>query len=196
MSILVTGFLPFLGEKLNPSQLLLQSCQNIAGVDTLLLPVSYSEATRVLREHLEKKSYDSVVMLGQAGGREKISLERIAINWQETLHADETGVRPPARRLHENAEEDAYFSSLPLEKIFARLESLKIPVEISFSAGAFVCNAVFFEAAHLLDGSKTRCGFIHIPYLPEQVLDKPDKPSMPLAQMQSALAAIISEIGT
>ena len=116
MAVLITGFLPFLGEKLNPSELLLKSSEGLSGVKTLRLPVSYKDAVRVLLAHLATNSYDVVVMLGQAGGRSKISLERIAVNWQESAYADEQGFHPAAGSKIDEAHPNAYFSTLPLEK--------------------------------------------------------------------------------
>lgn len=194
--ILITGFQPFLGESLNPSEQLLSLTKNWSLTDkrlsTLLLPVTYADAFPRLLEHLEKNTYDYVVMLGQASGRSKISLERVALNWQESVHPDEAGYIPqPARAIRTDAV-SALFSTLPLEEIKTRLQENNIPAEISFTAGAFVCNSIFFQAAHYLAEHKVANGFVHVPMLPEQAAKKPGTPSMPLEQMEEALKLIIS----
>ena len=190
--ILVTGFEAFLGETINPSGLLLKSAALIPRVDALPLPVAFEKAFPILKTQLQKENYHFVLLLGQAARRDKISLERVAINWRETENADNEGVTaiPGHNILPET--ENAFFSTLPLDEMLVALQALEIPVEISYTAGAYVCNDLFFKTAHLLQNTHTRCGFIHVPFLPEQVVQKPGVPSMPLATMEKALKALIA----
>lgn len=178
---------------MNPSELLLKSLHGMPQVDTLLLPVSFNEAFERLQQHLQRQSpYDALLLLGQAGGRSKISLERIAINWRESKSADNSGLAADPGHLIQTQGENAYFSTLPLEEMKQALEALQIPVEISFSAGAYVCNDLFYRAAAHFAKSSTSCGFIHVPYLPEQTVNKPNAPSMPLIQMERAVKTLIA----
>lgn len=189
--ILVTGFEAFKGERINPSQLLLQSLVNIPQVDILLLPVSFEKAFLILQVKLQQEHYDYVLLLGQAGGRDKVSLERVAINWRETESADNDGVNAyPGHPILQESE-PAYFSSLPLVAMRDSLHALQIPVEISFTAGAYVCNDLFFKTAHLLKNTATCCGFIHVPYLPAQTEQKPGMASMELVTMENAIKALL-----
>ena len=190
--ILITGFEAFLGEKINPSSLLLQRVSSFPGVDTLLLPVSFERAFAQLQNFSKDKNYDAILMLGQAGGRAKISLERVAVNWRENANADNDGtIARPGHLIDENKEK-AFFSTLPLEAMKHALERLQIPVEISFSAGAYVCNDLFFKVADSLQSKQTLCGFIHVPYLPEQTENKPGTPSLSLETMERAVKALIA----
>lgn len=192
MKILVTGFEAFLNESINPSQLLLESVAPIAGVNTLLLPVAFEKAFLLLDSQQKKENYQFVFLLGQAGQRSKISLERVAINWRETEIPDNEGITAwPGHKVIADTE-NAFFSTLPLEEMRKALQALEIPVEISYTAGAYVCNDLFFKTAHLLHNTASRCGFIHVPYLPEQVLNKPGVSSMDSATMQKALQALIA----
>ena len=190
--LLLTGFLPFLGESINPSQQLIESLtlDDQAWVDTLLLPVSFKAAPETLFQHLSQKNYKSVVMLGQAGGRSCISLEKVALNWVETNHPDENGYTPKMWLIDPTADK-AFFSEWPLQELEKNLKAKNIPVEISFSAGTFVCNYLYFRTAAELALMKRSCLLIHFPYLPEQTVNKKGTPSMEFSVMQKGLQEIL-----
>lgn len=193
--ILVTGFGPFLGEKINPSEILLEWLKEDFSlkVDTLLLPVSFKQAPGILLGHLSQGDYDLIILLGQAGGRAKINLERVALNWVETGTSDEDSYRPRPGVISQEGD-SALFSTSPLTEWRDKLIEKKLPVEISLSAGGFVCNYLYYHALQWVQENKKTAGacFIHVPYLPEQVLDKPGIPSMELEQMKIVLAHILS----
>lgn len=204
--VLVTGFEPFLGEPINPSAMILTEIRKnfefSGSVETLLLPVSFSKAAKILSEKIvsAKETYQVVLMLGQAGGRKRICLERVALNWIETEHPDEDGVNPSQGRIDEIAAA-AFFSTAPVSDWKSLLASQGLPVEVSLSAGGYVCNYLYFKALQLrlsLPSSPQMC-FIHVPYLPEQVLGKPAEngvslPSLPLNQMVQGVELILKNI--
>jgi len=192
--VLLTGFEPFLKESINPSQQLALEFQSKC--DTLVLPVSYQRSWEVLRSHLQKNSYDFVLMLGQAGERKAIGLERVAINLQDTETADEDGEQRLQTRISESGP-DAFMNSLPLRPWSQALQRMQLPVEISFSAGAFVCNSIYYQAFELKKamGLKTEILFVHVPYLPEQVAEKKEgTPSVPLVMMKQTVLALLELI--
>ncbi len=204
MKILITGFEAFLGETINPSQMLVQSIQqnkstwqlelSSVQIDCLLLPVGFDLAFAKLKAHLATNNYDSILMFGQAGGRSKISIERIAINWKESKNPDnENQTFWPGQEIISN-NTPAYFSGLPINQIIQNLETAQIPCEISYSAGAYVCNDLFYQLSDFLKNQKTTCGFIHVPYLPEQVTDKPNTACMSFETMQNALKVILKTL--
>lgn len=193
--ILVTGFKPFLGEKINPSEILLEHIKRdfAASVDTLVLPVSFAECFSTLSKKFYGDAYSHVVMLGQAGGRDKVCLERVALNWIETSKPDEDGYTPKQQKIDDG--EAALFCALPLSDLAEDLKSKNLPVKISLSAGGYVCNYLYYRVLQDLAGSKsaTRAVFIHVPYLPEQLSDKPEgTPGMDIETMKAALYPIIS----
>lgn len=194
MKLLLTGFEPFLGEKINPSQKLVEAISEDpefqSWVSGLVLPVSFKKAPDLVMDAMTEGSFDAVLMLGQASGRDKISLERTAVNWVETTHADENGYRPPVGRIDSQAEQ-AFFSDWPLDKMKKKLEDKKIPVEISFTAGAFVCNYLYFRTSCELSLMKKSSLFVHVPYLPEQVVGKPGTASMDFSVMKAGLVEIL-----
>ncbi len=194
-SILITAFEPFGGEALNPSALILEKLRSLPGVDAVLLPVTFSGAFEGLQERLQKQDYDYILCLGQAGGRSKISLERIAINLIDTRTADEGGVtiheQPilPGRPL-------AYMTSFSLREMAHELNSSGHSVEVSNSAGLFVCNYIYFQTLAWLEKNmkKTKAVFIHIPYCPEQMAGKPNgTPFMELTQMENCILDFINQ---
>jgi pyroglutamyl-peptidase len=191
MKLLLTGFEPFLGEKINPSQLLVDEVakhRDFSWVETMILPVSFKAAPQVLSRKIQEGNYKGVVMLGQAGGRDKISLERVALNWVESRAADETGFIPPTGPITATANA-AYFCEWPLGEIKKQLEGKNIPSEVSFSAGAFVCNYLYFLMAAQTSIPSV---FVHVPYLPDQTLNKPDQPSMDFSMMKSGIFEILN----
>lgn len=195
--ILISGFLPFQGELVNPSELLLQWIKSEFHdkVDTILLPVSFNRAHLLLQSQLQKKNYKSLLMLGQAGGRGRICLERVALNWIETDVPDED-LFLPSRGPIANQGPAAMFTNLPIELWKTRLASDMEQVEISLSAGGYVCNQLYFKSMEWLklNNIETSACFIHVPYLPEQTLNKPQSVSMPLEEMQRILRKLLSFI--
>ena len=131
-------------------------------------------------------------MLGQAGGRKAVCLERVAINWAEASAADEDGYRPPLAPLINNAPSSYivdFFSSQWKDHL-----SKTGPTEISLSAGAFVCNSIYFQALHTFANMKMPILFVHLPYLPEQTKHKPEMPSMSLETQKKILIELLQMI--
>jgi pyroglutamyl-peptidase len=189
---LVTGFTPFGGEAVNPSQLIAQELDGdmIAGhrIVGATLPTEFATSLVALKELLQRHKPTLVLAVGQAAGRAEISLERVAVNLIDARIADNAGAQPVDVAVVENAP-NAYFSTLPLKAMLAGLQQAGIPAALSHSAGTFVCNQVFFGLAHALarSRSRTRGGFVHVPYLPEQSARHAGAPGMPLATMIRAL---------
>lgn len=190
-SILVTGFEPFLGEKINPSEKLL--AQLSPQFDKLLLHVSFSRGFDQLQSQLQKKHYDFVLLLGQAGGRAKIGMERIAINRIDTEHPDEAGNVFSNTMILKGGPE-ACISPLPLRDWQRQAESQQLPIEISNSAGLFVCNYVYYQTLQILKRPESAL-FVHFPFLPEQVLGKPaGTASMDFSTMKRGLDFVLERI--
>ena len=188
--VLVTGFDPFGGEAVNPSQQIAQALDGeiIAGhrIVGAILPTEFGAAPATLEKLIARHRPALVLALGQAGGREGISLERVAINLIDARIRDNAGSQPVDVRIVDNAA-NAYFSTLPIKAMLQRLHAAGIPAALSQSAGAFVCNQVFYALMHALRRRRTRGGFVHVPYLPEQAARHACAPSMPLDAMVGAV---------
>jgi len=194
-AVLVTGFDPFGGDRLNPSWEVAQALHGLeVGGHRVVagqLPTEFGRAWPAQQALLQVHQPRLVVCCGQAGGRAAISLERVAINVQDARIADNAGARPIDEPVVSDPQAPAaYFTSLPIKAMRRALLQAGIPAEVSQTAGTFVCNHVFYGLMHqLAQGGLlgVRGGFIHLPWLPGQ-----GTPSMPLAQAVTALHAAIA----
>jgi pyroglutamyl-peptidase len=190
--VLVTGFAPFGGETVNPSQLIAQALHDrqIAGhrVVGATLPTEFAASLPALKKLIARHEPVLALALGQAGGREGISLERVAINLIDARIPDNAGAQPIDVPVIKNAP-NAHFSTLPLKAMLTRLHAAGIPAALSHTAGTFVCNQVFFGLAQSLSRrrKRVRAGFVHVPYLPEQAARHSGAPAMALEEMIEAV---------
>ncbi|REI05418.1 pyroglutamyl-peptidase I [Staphylococcus felis] len=195
MNILVTGFDPFGGESVNPAlEAVKQLPSNIGEhqIDTLEIPTVFHQSIEVIKMQLAQKYYDIVIAVGQAGGRSEITPERVAINIDDARIADNQGQQPIDQPIQlEGA--PAYFTRLPVKRMVEEMKKNGIPASLSNSAGTFVCNHIMYQLAYLADTiyPTLKTGFIHVPFAPDQVLDKPGKPSMSIPLMTKGLEIAI-----
>lgn len=194
--ILLTGFEPFGGEPVNPSReiALALDGESIAGhrVVAAVLPVAFAPAPLLLENLIDQHRPALALALGQAGGRSELSLERVAVNLVDARIPDNENLQPFDRAVVEGAPV-AYFSSLPVKAMQARLRTLGIPCALSMSAGTYLCNQVFYALAHLIATRHAglRGGFMHVPWLPEQATRHSGEPSMALATMIEGVRAAL-----
>lgn len=194
--ILLTGFEPFGGESTNPSWTAAREAAALLraeghDVQAVELPCVFGDARSALEEALERYNPDLVICAGQAGGRSRISLERIAINCDDARIPDNAGKAPVDEPVVPGGPA-AYFSSLPVKAALAALTAAQIPAEVSQTAGTYVCNHLFYGLMHTLrlrPGS--RGGFVHVPYASEQLPDGSGTPSLPVELMTQALAVVV-----
>jgi pyroglutamyl-peptidase len=194
--LLVTGFEPFGGESVNPAMDLLPRLarRRIEGhrVATALLPVAFGAALTELAHAMERERPMLVLAIGQAGGRARLSLERVALNLIDARIPDNAGAQPVDVPVIADAPA-AYFSSLPLKAALLALHERGIPAELSLSAGSYVCNAVFFALRHLAESAPgiPRAGFLHLPFLPAQAARHAGAPSMALETMLDGVETVL-----
>lgn len=183
MKVLVTGFDPFGGENVNPAlEAVKMLPETIAGAEIIKLevPTVFDKSGAAVEKAIESNSPDLVLCVGQAGGRTAISIEKVAINLQEARIADNEGNQPTDKKIKEDGE-SAYFATLPVKAMVMNVRKNNIPSHISYSAGTFVCNDIMYNLLYTLNKKypHIRGGFIHVPFIPEQVVDKADgTPSM------------------
>jgi pyroglutamyl-peptidase len=191
--ILISGFEPFGGESINPSWeavKLLPDGEESFDVEKILIPTVYSEAAEMLYKRAVEIGADMVISVGQAGGRAAITPEVLGINLREASIADNAGVVHSGEPIRDGAP-SAYFSTVAVRDMVSALREQGIPAALSYSAGAFVCNDVLYTLLDRFDKSGVKIGFIHVPYIPEQTMDKENKPSMPLEKIADALRIAI-----
>lgn len=198
MKILVTAFDPFGGEKVNPALEAVKQLDHTIGehtITTLEIPTVFHESKDVIQHELEQRHYDVVLSIGQAGGRFNITPERVGINIDDARIADNKGNQPIDVTIQQDGA-PAYFSNLPVKAMTKAIKEAGIPASLSNTAGTFVCNHVLYQLGYLADKFYPNLlfGFIHVPFIPEQVTDKPDKPSMSLDTITKGLTAAIHAI--
>ena len=207
MKILVTGFEPFNGGTINPSEQIVYRLAAPEGVTLIkeILPVEFKKSTLLLKELFEKHQPDIVLSIGQAGGRAEISVERVAINLNNVKSSNGSKLLPdnagdmPIDEPIESDGEAAYFATLPIWEMVEVMQQQGIPAGISNTAGTYVCNHVMY--VNLYQAAKNypfmKAGFIHVPFLPEQIAHREDKDrlaAMPLENMVKALQAVVNKL--
>ena len=186
--LLITGFDSFDNASVNPSWEAVKLLPETIGdyeIHKLQLPTVYGKAPRLLLEKAALLQPDVIISVGQAGGRDAVTPERIAVNIRAARIADNEGTLLDGDRIAPDGPA-AYFSTLPVEAIRDAIRAAEIPSAVSNTAGTFVCNDVLYSLLHHYAGSGVRCGFIHVPYLPEQ-----GQPNLPLTDTVKALTAAI-----
>ncbi len=190
--ILLAGFEPFGGEISNPAMELLAELQGerVSGhrIASVLLPVTFSDAVHDIERALERERPALALGIGQAGGRSRLSLERVALNLVDARIADNAGQQPIDAPVIDSAP-DAYFTTLPVKAMLRAMIERGIPAELSLTAGTYVCNAMFFALLHFAATRwpALRAGFLHVPFLPAQAARHPGAPSLDLATMHEGV---------
>ena len=189
--LLITGFDPFGGAKINPSWEAVRRLPDQIGdcvLYKLEIPTVFVKAAETILSAATEFEPDVILCVGQAGGRSAITPERIAVNICDARIPDNAGNQPNGERIVSDGPA-AYFSTLSPEVMRDAILAVDIDATVSNSAGAFVCNDTLYRLLHHYQNTPVKVGFVHIPYLPEQGI-----PSLPLADTIAALTAAIRAI--
>ncbi|MCD7034078.1 pyroglutamyl-peptidase I [Metabacillus sp. GX 13764] len=189
--VLLTGFDPFGGEEINPSW---EAVKRLDGIQTeniemmaVQLPTVYRESIAILEQQIKKHQPEIVICVGQAGGRLHVTPEKVAINLDDARISDNAGNQPIDREIASTGPA-AYFTGLPIKRMAERMKENNIPASVSYTAGTFVCNHIFYGLMDYIHrtSSTIRGGFIHIPFIHEQAMDK-QAPSLSLDTIVKAI---------
>jgi len=197
MKILVTGFEPFGGSRVNPSGQVVNRLEQmkIEGVELTpcILPVDQAESVRVLLQNYQQAVPDVVLCLGEASHRAGISIERVGINLMDYRIPDNQGNMVIDQPVVPGGPA-AYFATLPVRKIAEALSAVGIPAELSLSAGSFLCNQVLYTILHTiaLAQDPVQAGFIHLPSLPEQAAKQ--NQTIPRMSIETSLFGVVNAI--
>ena len=198
MKILVTGFDPFGGEKVNPALEAVKSLPSEihgAEIHWVAIPTIFYRSAEVLEAEIVRFQPDAVLCIGQAGGRASLTPERVAINQDDARIPDNQGNQPIDTPIRLDGQA-AYFSTLPIKAMVQAIKEEGLPATVSNTAGTFVCNHLMYQALYLADKKfpNMRAGFMHIPYMTEQVINKPNTASMNLTDIVRGIQAAIGAI--
>ena len=195
MKVLVTGFEPFGGEKVNPA---LEAIKGLpseihgAEVSWLEVPTVFHKSAQVLEEEMSRYQPDFVLCIGQAGGRTSLPPARGAINHDAARIPDNEGNHPLDLPIRPDGA-SAYFSNLPIKAMVQAIKKEGLPASVSNTAGTFVCNHLMYQALYLVEKKfpHVKAGFMHIPYMMEQVVNRPTIPAMSLVDIRRGIEAAI-----
>jgi len=199
MKILVTAFDPFGGESINPALeavKLMKDKIDGAEIVKLEIPTVFRKSINKVAEAIVKENPDVVLSIGQAGGRFEVTPERVAINVDDARIPDNEGNQPIDVPIYEDGA-PAYFTTLPVKAMVEAIREAGLPSSLSNSAGTFVCNHIMYGVLYQIEkmGKNIRAGFIHVPFIPEQVARRPaPAPCMSMVDIAKALEAAVSAI--
>ncbi|WP_350343372.1 pyroglutamyl-peptidase I [Proteinivorax tanatarense] len=193
--VIITGFDPFGKDEINPSwEAVKRLPDEIEGakIEKIEIPTVFHKSVEELIQKIELSAPDIVICVGQAGGRFDITIERVAINLDDARIPDNENNQPIDKKIAEKGE-SAYFSNLPIKAMARKIREGGIPASVSNTAGTFVCNHIMYGLLHYINKNDLakRGGFIHVPYIPSQVTNKPNVPSMALDDIVTGLTLAI-----
>lgn len=182
MKILLTAFEPFGGDNVNPAQEAVALVANeVAGAQIVKIdvPVVFGKAIETVRAAMEREQPDAVLCIGQAGGRFGLTPERVAINVDDGRIPDNEGNQPVDQPIFADGA-PAYFATLPVKAMVTAIKDAGLPASLSNTAGTYVCNHLMYGVLYHIHRSwpAMRGGFMHVPFLHEQVLTRPNTPSL------------------
>jgi pyroglutamyl-peptidase len=195
LKALVTGFEPFGGDAVNPSSMAVDRLKKRYGslvVHTATLPCSFARSAGVLQKAIDKARPDIVLCVGLAGGRSELCLERVGINVQDARIRDNDGKQPIDKPVVKDGPA-AYFATLPIKACVAAMRKAGLPAAVSNTAGTFVCNHILYSLMDIAQDHPVafRGGFLHIPYVPEQVARLGAAPSMAVEDIVRGIEIIL-----
>ena len=190
--LLITGFEPFGGEEINPSWESVSRLPDKIGGYTLTklrIPVEFGKAAEAVLEKANEISPDAILCIGQAGGRAAICPELVAINLRFAKIPDNGGYQPKDEPIVTDGP-CAYFATVPARKMAEAIAVAGVAAQVSYSAGAYVCNDLLYTLLHRYQNTQTKVGFVHIPYSAEQGKE----PAMDMADMLKGLTVAIENL--
>ena len=198
MKILLKSFEPFGGDTVNPAQEAVALVRDeIAGASIVKVgvPVVFGKSVETVRAAMEAEKPDVVLCIGQAGGRFGLTPERVAINIDDARIPDNEGNQPLDSAIFEDGA-PAYFTSLPVKAMVAAIREAGIPSSLSYTAGTYVCNHLMYGVLYHIAKSypEMRGGFMHVPFLHEQIMNRPNTPSLSKEDIVRGIEAAIEAI--
>lgn len=186
--LLITGFDAFGGSDRNPSWLAVEQLPREIGDYTLCklnIPTVFGLAAETVLKIAEEFRPHVILCVGQAGGRDAVTPERIAVNIRDARIPDNQGFQPGGEPINADGPA-AYFATVPVKRMAQAIRDAAVPGTVSNTAGTFVCNDVLYTLLHHYAGTSTQVGFIHVPWMPEQ-----GSPNLTLDRTIAALEAAI-----
>ena len=189
--LLITGFNPFGGEKINASWEAVKQLPEQIGkfsIRKCMIPTEFCRGAQTVLDAAKEYQPDVILCIGQAGRRGAVTPEQVGVNFRNARIPDNAGMQPREERIVPDGP-DRYFATVPVEAMVEAIGATGCPAAVSKSAGSFVCNDVLYSLLHHYHDTLVQVGFIHVPRIPEQ-----GEPNLPLEMIAAALQAAISVI--
>ena len=200
MKLLLTAFDPFGGSPINPALEAVKLVANQIGdvqIVKLEVPTVFGKSIDTVAAAMEKEKPDAVLCIGQAGGRYDLTPERVAINLDDARIPDNEGNQPIDVPIFRDGA-PAYFATLPIKAMVAKMREAGLPASVSNTAGTFVCNHLMYGVLYTLAKHYpgVKGGFMHVPFVPSQTVNRPTPaPSMCQQDIARGIEAAITAIG-
>lgn len=198
MKILLTAFDPFGEDTVNPAleAVKIVNTEDIkAEVIKLEVPTVFHKSIQTVQAAMREHQPDVVLCIGQAGGRFALTPERVAINLDDARIKDNEGNQPVDVPVFPDGEA-AYFSSLPIKAMVEYIKEAGLPAAVSNTAGTFVCNHLMYGVLYTIakEFPHVRGGFMHVPFIPEQVVARANTPAMALKDIAKGIEVALKAI--
>ena len=199
MKLLLTAFDPFGGSPVNPAlEAVKLVADKVAGVEIVKLevPTVFGKSIATVAEAIAREKPEAVLCIGQAGGRYDLTPERVAINLDDARIPDNEGNQPIDTPIFADGA-PAYFATLPIKAMVAKIREAGLPASVSNTAGTFVCNHLMYGVLYTLAKHYpgVRGGFMHVPFIPSQTVNRPSPaPSMAQTDIARGIEAAIAAI--
>ncbi len=198
MKILLTAFDPFGEDTVNPALeavKIVDTSKINAEVIKLEVPTVFHKSIETVQAAMRQHQPDVVLCIGQAGGRYALTPERVAINLDDARIKDNEGNQPVDVPVFADGAA-AYFSNLPIKAMVEYIKEAGLPASVSNSAGTFVCNHLMYGVLYTIakEFPQARGGFMHVPFIPEQVVTRPNTPAMALTDIARGIEAALKAI--
>lgn len=197
MKLLLTAFDPFGGASINPALEAVKLVEDtVSGVEIVKLevPTVFGKSIDTVAAAIEREKPDAVLCIGQAGGRYDLTPERVAINIDDARIPDNEGNQPIDTPIFADGA-PAYFTTLPIKAMAAKIREAGLPASVSNTAGTFVCNHLMYGVLYTLERRfpGVKGGFMHVPFIPSQTIDR-TAPSMSKENIAQGIEAAIAAI--
>ena len=197
MKLLLTAFDPFGGSPINPALEAVKLVADRIGDAEIIkmeVPTVFGKSVAAVTAKMAEVKPDVVLCIGQAGGRYDLTPERVAINLDDARIPDNEGKQPIDTAIFEDGA-PAYFSSLPIKAMVAKIREAGLPASVSNTAGTFVCNHLMYGVLYHIARSypDVKGGFMHVPFVPSQTLHSP-APSMNVQDIARGIEAAVAAI--
>lgn len=199
--VLVTGFEPFGGYDVNPTQEIAEKMNGtrIGNAEIIgeVLPCTYYGWFEAAKKVIEKIQPQIIIHLWLTSSAQGVRIEQIARNIKDSKYVDADWVEGRGAKIVEDERVQRFMNS-QWTKIHSILQANKIPVELFIDAESFICNSLMYLMCQYISEQKLNIKntFLHIPWTDDHknmIKWSLEKMTIPKQQVTRAVESIIIE---